>query len=76
MRKRIRGNAVFDEGIVPRRFRTTVLTDLYDETMDIRQTQAAAGHATPVMTQKHYVKGRRERIDTATPVAGRYGRIG
>ena len=48
----------FSESITPIRFRTTVLTDLYDQTKDIKLTQAAAGHATADMTLKHYVKGR------------------
>lgn len=48
----------FDGKITPRRFRTTVLTDIYDQTKDVKQTQAAAGHTTSDMTFKHYVKGR------------------
>ena len=76
MRSRIKADIAFDEDIVPRRFRTTVLTDLYDETKDIKQTQAAAGHSTADMTLKHYVKGRQQNGDTATPVASRYGLIG
>ncbi len=48
----------FDEKISPIRFRTTVLTDIYDQTKDLRLTQDSGGHATPTMTLKHYVKGR------------------
>lgn len=63
----------FDERITPQRFRTTVLIDLYDMTKDIKQTQAAAGHADHAMTIKHYVKGRHEQRNTATPIAQAYG---
>ena len=63
----------FDETISPRRFRTTVLTDLYDMTKDIKQAQAAAGHTTVAMTLKHYVKGRQEHTNTAVPIASAYG---
>ena len=48
----------FDEKITPSRFRTTVLTDLYDVTNDIKLTQQSAGHASSTTTLKHYVKGR------------------
>ncbi len=58
MCNRIRKQTGFSEGITPIRFRTTVLTDLYDQTKDIKLTQAAAGHTTADMTLKHYVKGR------------------
>lgn len=58
MNVRIGKQLKFDGSIVPQRFRTTVLTDLYDKTKDIKQTQAAAGHTTSAMTLKHYVKGR------------------
>ena len=76
MRTRIQKDTGFAEAIVPRRFRTTVLTDLYDQTKDIKQTQVAAGHATADMTLKHYVKGRQQNSNTATPVANRYGLTG
>ena len=58
MCKRIRTQTGFSEAITPIRFRTTVLTDLYDQTKDIKLTQAAAGHATADMTLKHDVTGR------------------
>ena len=73
MRARIQKQTGFDEPIVPRRFRTTVLTDLYDATKDIKQTQAAAGHTTADMTLKHYVKGRQQSSNSAIPIANRYG---
>ena len=63
----------FDGKITPIRFRTTVLTDLYDATKDIKQTQMAAGHSTAAMTLKHYVKGRFEKKNTAAPIAAVYG---
>lgn len=55
---RIKRDIAFGENITPIRFRTTVLTDLYDQTKDIKLAQAAAGHTTPAMTLKYYVKGR------------------
>ena len=73
MCERIRKEIGFDEPISPIRFRTTVLTDLYDTTKDIKQAQAAAGHTTAAMTLKHYVKGRHERQNTAAPIADVYG---
>ncbi|MBQ1237267.1 MAG: hypothetical protein IIX70_03140, partial [Oscillospiraceae bacterium] len=59
--------------ITPRRFRTTVLTDLYDATKDIKLAQRSAGHTTAAMTLKHYVHGRSEEKNTALPVANLYG---
>lgn len=55
---RIKRDTVFSENITPIRFRTTVLTDLYDQTKDIKLAQTAAGHTTSAMTLKYYVKGR------------------
>lgn len=71
--KRIQKDMGLDFAITPRRFRTTVLTDLYDTTKDIKQAQTAAGHTTAAMTLKHYVKGRNSTANTAAPVASRYG---
>ena len=73
MCERIQRQTGFEERITPRRFRTTVLTDLYDATKDIKQAQRAAGHTTAAMTLKHYVKGREETANTATPIAQVYG---
>ena len=56
--ERIRKDTGFSEPITPRRFRTTVLTDLYEQTKDIKLVQKAAGHTTANMTLKYYVKGR------------------
>ena len=70
---RIQKETGFPEPIQPRRFRTTVLTDIYDITKDIKSAQAAAGHTTAAMTLKYYVKGRSTSQDTAAPIAQAYG---
>ena len=72
MRDRIRRETGFSEKITPMRFRTTVLTDLYDRTKDIKLTQAAAGHTTADMTLKHYVKGRENVVQSATAIESLY----
>ncbi|MDY2657237.1 MAG: hypothetical protein SOV75_09540 [Candidatus Limiplasma sp.] len=41
---RIQKDMRFEQRIIPNRFRTVILTDLYDITKDIRQTQAAVRH--------------------------------
>lgn len=58
MNDRIGRQLEFEGAITPRRFRTTVLTDLYDRTKDIKLAQSAAGHTTPTMRLKRYVKDR------------------
>ena len=73
MCERIQRDTGFEGTISPRRFRTTVLTDLYDTTKDIKQAQIAAGHTTATMTLKHYIKGRHQHINTASPIANAYG---
>ena len=73
MCQRIQRETGFEETITPRRFRTTVLSDIYDMTKDIKQTQAAAGHTTATMTLRHYVKNRQSLPNTATPIAAAYG---
>ena len=73
MCERIQQDTEFDGKITPIRFRTTVLTDMYDQTKDLKQTQQAAGHANAATTMKHYVKGRAEHSNTAIPVAAAYG---
>jgi len=73
MCERIKRDTGFSGNITPQRFRTTVLTDLYDATKDVKQVQNAAGHTTAAMTFKHYVKGRAEKQNTAAPVASTYG---
>lgn len=67
---RIKKDTGFSENITPIRFRTTVLTDLYDQTKDIKLAQAAAGHTTSAMTLRYYVKGR-ETISKAAAVVDR-----
>ena len=57
MCNRIKRDIGFDENITPIRFRTTVLTVLYDQTKDIKLAQAAAGHTTSVMTLRYYCFG-------------------
>ena len=73
MCRRIQKDMAFEEAIQPRRFRTTVLTDIYDATKDIKKAQAAAGHTTAAMTLKHYVKGRQQKLNTANPISALYG---
>ena len=68
MCQRIQRETGFTESITPIRFRTTVLTDLYDQTKDIKLAQAAAGHTTSAMTLKYYVKGRETSSEAAAAV--------
>ncbi len=70
--ERIRKDIGFEETISPRRFRTTVLTDIYNQTKNIKIAQAAAGHTTAAMTLKYYVKGRNNNTGTSTPIADIY----
>ncbi len=70
---RIQHEIHFPERILPRRFRTTVLTDIYDMTKDIKSAQAAAGHTTAAMTLRYYVKGREKLQNTAASIAKAYG---
>lgn len=71
---RIKRDIGFDENITPIRFRTTVLTDLYDQTKDIKLAQAAAGHTTSAMTLRYYVKGRETISKAAAVVDQAYSR--
>ena len=73
MCRRIQKNTGFEESITPIRFRTTVLTDIYDQTKDIKQAQTAAGHTTSAMTLKHYVKGSGDSHTSAAVIADAYG---
>ena len=63
----------FSEKITPIRFRTTVLTDIYEETKDIKAAQNATGHTTSAMTMKYYVKGRGTADRTAEAIDRVYG---
>lgn len=71
--ERIQRDLGFSEPITPQRFRTTVLTDLYEQTKDIKLVQNAAGHTTIEMTMKHYVKGRAVDKSTAIAISNAYG---
>ena len=73
MCRRIQKDTSFEESVTPIRFRTTVLTDIYDQTKDIKQAQTAAGHTTSAMTLKHYVKGRGDSHTSAAVIADAYG---
>ncbi len=73
MCERIQKDIGFDDKITPIRFRTTVLTDMYDQTKDVKQTQAAAGHAKPTMTMERYARGRMNDFNSAAPIAAAYG---
>lgn len=72
---RIQQDTGFQEKVTPIRFRTTVLTDIYAATKDIKQAQAAAGHTTSAMTLKHYVKGRSDIMSTASAIDSVYAPI-
>lgn len=72
MCNRIKRDTGFTENITPIRFRTTVLTDLYDQTKDIKLAQAAAGHTTSAMTLKYYVKGRKTSAQATAAVERAY----
>lgn len=68
MCNRIKRDLEFEENITSIRFRTTVLTDLYEQTGDIKLAQKEAGHTTPAMTLKYYVKGRKTSEDAAIAI--------
>lgn len=69
---RIQADTGFDEKITPIRFRTTVLTDIYDRTRDVKAAQMAAGHTSPNMTMTRYAKGRSNRHDIAAVIDRAY----
>lgn len=73
MRKRIAKAIGFEGTITPRRFRTTVATDISALTHDLKLVQQMLGHATPQMTLKHYDKGRGRTIDASNAVGRCYG---
>lgn len=72
MCKHIKQDTGFSENITPIRFRTTVLTDLYDQTKDIKLAQQAAEHTTSTMTLKYYVKGRESLKEAVKAVESSY----
>ncbi len=73
IRKRINLDTHFGETITPRRFRTTVATDISAMTHDLKLVQQMLGHATPQMTLKHYDKGRSGAIDASNAIGKCYG---
>lgn len=72
MCNRIQKDIDFDDKITPIRFRTTVLTDIYANTKDVKLAQASAGHATATMTLKHYVKNRDAVVKSASVIDRAY----
>ena len=73
MRERIAKQIDYDGTITPRRFRTTVATDISDMTHDLKLVQKMLGHATPQMTLKHYDKGRSTAVDASEAICKCYG---
>ena len=73
MRLRIAKQISYDGEIVPRRFRTTVATDISSVTHDLKLVQAMLGHSTPQMTLKHYDKGRNTAVDAIQAIEQCYG---
>lgn len=69
---RIQKDIAFEERITPIRFRTTVLTDIYANTKDVKLAQASAGHTTAAMTLKHYIKNRNEVVRSASVIDQAY----
>ena len=68
MLENMRKTLKFEDKIVPRRFRTTVATDISAETKDLKLVQMMLGHSTPAMTLKHYDKGRKHAADAAEAI--------
>lgn len=73
MRERIRRDIQFDGSITPRRFRTTVATDISAQTHDLKLVQKMLGHSSPQMTLKHYDKGRSTTVDATDAITSCYG---
>ena len=76
IRKRINWQTKFGETITPRRFRTTVATDISAMTHDLKLVQKMLGHSTPQMTLKHYDKGRSRTVDASDAIGKCYGFAG
>lgn len=68
MCKRIQKDIAFEESITPIRFRTTVLSDIYADSKDVKLAQAAAGHTTAAMTLERYIKRRDHVVKTASVI--------
>ena len=75
MCERIQKDTGFEERITPIRFRTTVLTDIYDQTRDVKITQMAAGHTNASTTMKHYIKGRSGESKSVRAIDSIYGSV-
>ncbi len=73
--KRINVQTGFGETITPRRFRTTVATDISAATHDLKLVQRMLGHSTPQLTLKHYDKGRSHTVDASAAIGKCYGLI-
>lgn len=73
MRKWITKETGFGETITPRRFRTTVATDISAMTHDLKLVQKMLGHSTPQMTLKYYDKGRSQAVDATEAISKCYG---
>jgi len=73
MRERIQRDIRFDGSITPRRFRTTVATDISAQTHDLKLVQKMLGHSSPQMTLKHYDKGRSTTVDATDAITSCYG---
>ena len=64
----IQKDIAFEESITPIRFRTTVLSDIYADSKDVKLAQAAAGHTTAAMTLERYIKRRDHVVKTASVI--------
>ena len=69
---RIRREMKADFTITPRRFRTTVATDIYEETKDLKLLQSAGGWASPDVPLKYYAQGRSSSSAATTAVRSLY----
>lgn len=72
IRKHIEKKLGFDDKITPRRFRTTVATDISAETHNIKLVQQMLGHASPEITLKYYDKGRDTVVDASDAISKCY----
>ncbi len=62
--------------ITPERFRTTVATDLYEKTNDLKLLQAAGGWTTAAVPLKYYAKGRSTTQEASAAIESVYGVAG
>lgn len=72
MCRRIQREMKAEFPITPRRFRTTVATDIYEETKDLKLLQAAGGWASPDVPLRYYAKGRSSSSVASTAVRSLY----